>query len=748
MNKPAVTFIVPVKSTMVTHSWSHFSALFERSLKSILNQTSANFRVVVICHEKPDTTIEHPNVHYLHVDFNPPALLNDNQEVHWSLKEQDKCKKILAGIEFVNENPTPFVMVTDADDCISNRVVEIVEKHSSPEVQGWYFKKGWIYQEGSGIIYLNINNFSTICGSGIIIRPELIEDLIIRHPNLHYAHEKKALNSGQELLPFPIPGTVYSIINGENHYMSSAKVRERIYSKNRTGLARIQGLFKKLNDNRFRILNTKIRKEFGLYKVRYLKDISRNLLFGAKWISVQIVLSKIFSILGQFALAWILLPDDFGKMAMALSITSFAFLFQNFGLQDVLINRGKSFNVLLPLSQSISLVTGLLCLLVTVGLGFLGGIIYEDIQITHLVLIYSLSVPFNALSTVSESKLRIDLRFKEVSKVQIKYDFLNQLLILGLALFSFGVYSFVISPVILSILRLLYLNNLADIKITKRLTLRRWKHLVSNSSWGFLHAASQRVIQQADYLVLGLFVIKATVGIYYLAYSLSVQVIGFVVNSITPVLFPTLMKIPKSRSGEIPPLLVKFVIFLSMAGMPFALWQAATAQPLVTLFLEEKWNPTIPLIQMLSLGIGFSVIGTLWPLSLKLRGDFRKQAKYSIFSALLFLGLIIPFTYAYSVKGTIISVAIFHVFASPFLTIRALKFYGVDWYEVLSPILKYFAISMLVFGFCFFLSREYIENLYLVLLINGIFAPVIYLLILYLSDSYFHELLIMLKAKR
>ena len=64
-----ITFLVPVKSSRVSKSWDLFSNLFERTLKSITNQTSDNFRVVVICHEKPITDFEHPNVEYIHVDF-------------------------------------------------------------------------------------------------------------------------------------------------------------------------------------------------------------------------------------------------------------------------------------------------------------------------------------------------------------------------------------------------------------------------------------------------------------------------------------------------------------------------------------------------------------------------------------------------------------------------------------------------------------------------------------------------------
>lgn len=476
-------------------------------------------------------------------------------------------------------------------------------------------------------------------------------------------------------------------------------------------------------------------------------SLTKNIYSGAKWTGLQVVGMKVFSALGQIILAWILAPEDFGKIALTLSITSFAFLFQNFGLQDVLVNRNKFFNTILPLAQSISLVAGIFCFLITLLLAFIGAFIYEDNEILYLILIYSLSIPFDTFSVIPDSKLRIDLRFKDLSYVQLLNSFFTQLLIIGLALMSFGVYSFVIAPVIISVLRFLYLNYLADINPIFKITFRKWRHVVYNSSWGFLHSLCQKIIQQSDYLILGLFVTKGVVGVYYLAYSLSVQVIGFVVNSISPVLFPTLMKIPKDKREDIKLLLLKITSYLSMIGMPFAIWQAANAEPLIRIFLEDKWIDTIPMIEVLSLGIGFSVVGTLWTLSLKLRAEFKKQALYSVYSSFFLLALLVPLTYYYEEQGTIIAVALYHFIATPLLLKNSFKHYKVSLAEILIPIYKYFILSMAVFGLFYYLVKYFDFNLYINLLLNGLVAPCVYVTILYYIDIRFKELILKYKTR-
>ena len=67
---------------------------------------------------------------------------------------------------------------------------------------------------------------------------------------------------------------------------------------------------------------------------------------GIVWIFLQTISMKLIALISQLVLVWILSPEDFGKIALVNSITIFSNLIQQFGLQDVLIKRGKSFFLL------------------------------------------------------------------------------------------------------------------------------------------------------------------------------------------------------------------------------------------------------------------------------------------------------------------------------------------------------------------------------------------------------------------
>jgi hypothetical protein len=260
-------FIIPVKSAQISPSWVRFTKLFERCIRSVCQQTDQDFIVIVVCHEKPETAYQHPNIHYHQVDFPPPSPDNGTVfKLNHSDKEADKAKKILAGIEFGTQFNKQYAMVVDADDCINNQIVSFVRKNS--DEPGWYFNSGYIYKEGSKFIFKKMNGFNGLCGTCIIVRTSYLKDII--SPDMGFRHQKKKLDNGIQLKPLPFEGAVYSITNGENYLMTANTVKHLnngITIKKNSYLHKVQRLIKKALNYRIWLLNNTIKNKFGLYQI-------------------------------------------------------------------------------------------------------------------------------------------------------------------------------------------------------------------------------------------------------------------------------------------------------------------------------------------------------------------------------------------------------------------------------------------------------------------------------------------------
>jgi hypothetical protein len=261
-------FIIPVKSQKITKSWELLSRLLDRTLKSICNQTCPNFQVVVVCNQKPNVRFMHPNIHYVEVDFPAPQPIPQDQKemvgydyirsLDIANKNADKSRKILTGIAFAAKLNPSHLMVVDADDCVSCRLAEFV--HQNPNYDGWVMRKGYMYREGSNLLYVNIKRFNHVSGTSVIIKNELYQALF-ENPDLYFCSFDHLPGVNMQSLPFA--GALYSMLNGENILMSDqtfTQMRGQILSS-------IPTLVQKFFRYRVRFLNESIIKEFGLYNI-------------------------------------------------------------------------------------------------------------------------------------------------------------------------------------------------------------------------------------------------------------------------------------------------------------------------------------------------------------------------------------------------------------------------------------------------------------------------------------------------
>jgi cellulose synthase/poly-beta-1,6-N-acetylglucosamine synthase-like glycosyltransferase len=202
----------------LANSWEHVSKLFERCLKSVCNQTSSNFRVMVVCNERPKINFSHSQITYIEVNFPLPCST-------FEAKTLDRGHKVLIGIIWVQKIKYSHVMAVDADDCVSKHLAKFVEQNS--HCNGWFINKGYIYQDGSQLIYSKPKKFHIVCGTCNIIKLDLYDtfsDLKREKKGLiqkYYGGNKYILEKlgeqGKVIETLPFKGAISIIENGENY---------------------------------------------------------------------------------------------------------------------------------------------------------------------------------------------------------------------------------------------------------------------------------------------------------------------------------------------------------------------------------------------------------------------------------------------------------------------------------------------------------------------------------------------------
>jgi hypothetical protein len=211
-----VRFIVPLQSPLVSEDWKRVSSLCNLTLKSVLSQTNLHFEICLVCNELPVDFEKHPQIKVLLTDLPPPV---ENGQA----RMEDKWKKVRIGLAHYRNSEDAFYMIVDADDRVSNKLVDFVL--TTNYKPGWYFNEGLVYDWGFSWVYKK-KQFDLFCGTSSIVfcdsylLPSGPDDLDEKCYLTKYGHTtiKSYFDTqSQPLKPLPFYGCVYMLNTGENY---------------------------------------------------------------------------------------------------------------------------------------------------------------------------------------------------------------------------------------------------------------------------------------------------------------------------------------------------------------------------------------------------------------------------------------------------------------------------------------------------------------------------------------------------
>ena len=129
-------FCIPLMPRVNASDWTQVCKVFNQTLRSIANQTNKSFRILLAAQDKPDIA---PDLKLEIVHLVPRWKVESDAEG----KGRDKRwkRKLLLGT--VRKLGGGYVMMLDADDLVSNRLVDYVLNDGDP--YGYIVEVGYAY---------------------------------------------------------------------------------------------------------------------------------------------------------------------------------------------------------------------------------------------------------------------------------------------------------------------------------------------------------------------------------------------------------------------------------------------------------------------------------------------------------------------------------------------------------------------------------------------------------------------------
>jgi PST family polysaccharide transporter len=441
-------------------------------------------------------------------------------------------------------------------------------------------------------------------------------------------------------------------------------------------------------------------------------------------------------LIAQLVLAWLLSPMDFGKIGLAYTITSFANLIVNPGVDDVMIQRRRQLLLWATPAFWLSLTLGMAGGIVMLIAAPLGVFLYREPQLYGLISILAVAAPIGATSLVPTAVLKASLRFRLLSSLGTVELVSSQFLTILFAWSGFGVYSFVLPIPLTTTVRSAVVWMIVRPRVRLRPQLGRWWFLLSNVSLLLGNRLVTTGIAQGDYVLLGLIAPEAIVGAYFFAYSLASLPMRIITGDLTQVIYPTLVQLAGDRARQRRAALRASRV-LTFTIVPLCFLGAALCRPLLHWLFEEKWDAAIPMVQILSVGMAFAPLTWVAGSVLQAKGQFARQLTYSCVAALTFLCFILIGGLTGGALGVAIGVAMYYVLAGPFYFFFALREDGIGWRQLAELFLAPVALAAVAVGLADMVSNlllatnsaDLLRIAMVTLFSTVLYAPVAYWLI-------------------
>ncbi len=297
-------------------------------------------------------------------------------------------------------------------------------------------------------------------------------------------------------------------------------------------------------------------------------------------------------------LAHLLVPSDFGLIAMISVFTGFAVLLTDVGVTAAIVQRPEIDERHLSAAFWLSLAGGAVTTVVMIVLAPVIASFYNEPRLLALGIANSPAFLIGSLAAVQTALLQREMNFRRLVTIENGAFVAGNAVAIGMAIGGLGVWSFVGLALATATFRTGFLWALGG-WLPKLLPDRRSLADI----WGFgRHLTGFNLVnywsRNADNLLIGRFLGTSNLAFYDRAYNLMLAPVDLVGSVASRVMFSTFSRLQDDleRTKQI---YLRSLGLVGMISFPCAVGLLVTARPLILTFFGHAWIETVPILRIL-----------------------------------------------------------------------------------------------------------------------------------------------------
>ncbi len=399
---------------------------------------------------------------------------------------------------------------------------------------------------------------------------------------------------------------------------------------------------------------------------------TRDAIRGVGWVGLLRLFTRLVSFVRMIILARILSPSQFGIFGVAILATALLEVFTETGVNVILVQEKEDIKKYINSAWIISIVRGVLIALVIFSSAPFIANFFKSPESKILLQIISVVPLIRGFVNPFSVKFQKYLEFHKEFWYRFVIFLVDAIVSISFAFITknamslvFGLIAGALLEVILSFLLIKPVPYLSFNKeyITK---------IFHRGKWVTLSGIFNYLYHNADNIMVGKILGIASLGLYEMAYRISLLPITEVADVVQKVVFPVYTKISGDKE-RLRKAFAKTLISVSIFSIPFGITIFLFAKDIVLLLLGAQWVSIIPVLRILSI---FGVIRAISGSSSALFLSVSKQEYVTVATFISISGLlitIVPLVLHFGILGAGISALIGTLISVPVFTFYSFK---------------------------------------------------------------------------
>lgn len=432
---------------------------------------------------------------------------------------------------------------------------------------------------------------------------------------------------------------------------------------------------------------------------------------GVIWSAIERLAVRGIQFIISIVLARLLMPSDYGLIAMLSIFLAIAQSFVDSGFSNALIQKHNRTEIDCSTVFYFNIIVGIVLYLI---LFFCSGPIsdfYSEPRLQLIVKVSGLSIIINSFGVVQRAKLSINLNFKLQALASLAAVIISGALGIFLAYKGLGVWSLVAQSVINHLLNVCILWGVSHWHPIFVFSTESFRSLFSYGSKLLLSGLLHTIYINLYSLAIGKKMNSTDLGIYNQAYTFAYFPSSNITDILHKVMFPVLCEV----QDDINQLENYFLTYLRTACyviFPIMVGLASLAYPFVRLVLTDKWIDVVPVLQILCFAYMWDPVMRINNYFLYVKGYTSYTLKAEIFKkAIAITILILTLNYGlYIISSGLILYSFIDIFIITRYTKRISKLtLKREIYKLYPVILLSLSMGFISWGTTFFFESPHLQ---------------------------------------